>query len=84
MALATAILGSLANVIISKCEEVSSSIMVLYSGLGTDMVLLWISVADPWHFGVDPDPRIHAFDPDADPDPSIFIIDLQDANKKLI
>jgi hypothetical protein len=40
MALATAILGSLANVIISKCEEVSSSIMVLYSGLGTDMVLL--------------------------------------------
>jgi hypothetical protein len=33
---------------------------------------------------VDPDPRIHAFDPDADPDPSIFIIDLQDANKKLI
>jgi hypothetical protein len=23
-------------------------------------------------------------DPDADPDPAIFIIDLQDANKKLI
>jgi len=23
-------------------------------------------------------------DPDSDPDPSIFIIDLQDANKKLI
>jgi hypothetical protein len=20
------------------------------------------SVPDPWHFGVDPDPRIHAFD----------------------
>ncbi len=30
-----------------------------------------ISVPDPWHFGVDPDP-------------SVFIIDLQDANKKLI
>jgi hypothetical protein len=30
----------------------------------------------------DPDSRIHA--PDADPDPSIFIVDLQDANKKLI
>ncbi len=29
------------------------------------------SFADPWHFGVDPDP-------------SIFITDLQDANKKLI
>jgi hypothetical protein len=27
-------------------------------------VILLISVADPWHFGVDPDPdpRIHAFD----------------------
>jgi hypothetical protein len=38
---------------------------------------------------VDPDPRIHAsvlMDPDADPDPYIFIIDFQfqDANKKLI
>jgi hypothetical protein len=30
---------------------------------------------------MDPDA---ASDPDADPDPSIFIIDLQDANKKLI
>ncbi len=35
------------------------------------------SVADPWHFGVDPDP-------DSDPDPAIFVIDLQDASKKLI
>ncbi len=31
------------------------------------------SVADPWHFGVDPDP-----------DPTIFVIDLQGASKKLI
>ncbi len=38
--------------------------------------LLETSVADPWHFGVDPDP-------DADPDPAIFVIDLQDANKKI-
>ncbi len=30
------------------------------------------SVADPWHFGTDPDP-----------DPAIFAIDLQEANKKL-
>jgi hypothetical protein len=30
-----------------------------------------ISVADPWHFGVDPDP-------------AIFVTDLQDANKKII
>ncbi len=28
-------------------------------------------VPDPWHFGVDPDP-------------AIFVIDLRDANKKLI
>jgi hypothetical protein len=40
------------------------------------------SDADPCHFGVDPDPRMT--DPDADLDPAIFIIDLQDANKKLI
>ncbi len=35
----------------------------------------WVfcSVPDPWHFGVDPDP-----------DPSVFIIDLQDTNKKQI
>jgi hypothetical protein len=42
-------------------------------------------------FGVDPDPRIHASDEwiririrILDPDPAIFIIDLQDASKKLI
>ncbi len=35
------------------------------------------SVADPWHVGVDPDP-------DPYPDPSIFNIDLQDANKEII
>ncbi len=44
-------------------------------------------VADPWHFGVNPDPRIHASDkwmdsdpnadPDADPDPANFVIDNQ-------
>ncbi len=42
------------------------------------------SVADPWHFGVDPDPRIHASDRILDPDPAIFVIDLQDASKKQI
>ncbi len=47
------------------------------------------SVPDPWHFGVDPDPdpRIHASDKwiriwILDPDPAIFVNDLQDANKK--
>jgi hypothetical protein len=38
---------------------------------------------------VDPDPRIHASDKwirirTRDPDPDIFVIDLQDASKKLI
>jgi hypothetical protein len=33
------------------------------------------SVGDALHFGVDPD---------SDPDPAISVIDLQDANKKLI
>jgi hypothetical protein len=51
------------------------------------------SVADPCHFGVDPDPdpRIHASDEwiririrIPDPDPAILVIDLQDASKKLI
>ncbi len=51
------------------------------------------SVADPWHFGVDPDPRIHASDKwiriririrILAPDPAIIVIDLQDASKKLI
>jgi hypothetical protein len=32
---------------------------------------------------MDPDPDA-VLDPDAVPDPSIFITDLQDANKKLI
>ncbi len=38
------------------------------------------------HFGLDPDPRIHPSDqrtdPDADLDPDIFVIDLQNAKKK--
>ncbi len=46
-----------------------------------------------WHFGVDPDPPIHASDKwiriririrILDPDAATFVIDLQDANKKLI
>jgi hypothetical protein len=46
MALATAILGSLANVIISKCDEVCSSVMVFYSGLGT--VILSAFSVESW------------------------------------
>jgi hypothetical protein len=30
------------------------------------------------------DPCLCLMDPDADPDPAIFVIDLQDTNKKLI
>ncbi len=43
-------------------------------------------VADPWHFGGSgsgsADPCLWLMD--SDPDPSIFIIDLQDTNKKTI
>jgi hypothetical protein len=46
------------------------------------------SVADPCHFGVDPDPDPSLWlmdpDPDSDPDPALFVIDLQDVSKKLI
>jgi hypothetical protein len=28
-------------------------------------------------------PLTNGFDPDSDPDPAIFVIDLQDANKKM-
>ncbi len=49
------------------------------------------SVPDPWHFGVDPDPRIHASDQwirilirILDLDPAICLIDIQDASKKII
>ncbi len=45
------------------------------------------SVADPWYIGVDPgpDPQIHVSGywiriQILDPDPAIFVIDLQDAN----
>jgi hypothetical protein len=62
--------------------------------------VLWIRVVDPWHFGMDPDPRIQccgfitfccgsgsvsgSADPclwlmDPDPDPAIFVFDLQEA-----
>ncbi len=48
-------------------------------GLATDTALQVpapvVSVPDPWHFGVDSDPE-------ADPYPAIFVIDLQDTNKK--
>ncbi len=37
--------------------------------------------ADPWLWLIDPNPDS---DPNRDPDPAIFIIDIQDANKKLI
>jgi hypothetical protein len=47
------------------------------------------SVPDPWYFSADPDPWTHAFDlwiriQILDPDPAVFFINLQNANKKLI
>jgi hypothetical protein len=48
------------------------------------MGILSGSVADPRHFDVDKDPDPRMLPLLIDPDPSIFIIDLQGANKKLI
>ncbi len=50
----------------------------------TQVGVLSHSDADPWHFGTDADPRIHAslWLMDLDPDPAIFVIDIQDDNKK--
>ncbi len=39
--------------------------------------ITWTSVVDPWHFGTDPDPRLWP----VDPDPVIFVLDIQDAKK---
>ncbi len=41
-----------------------------------------VSVADPWHFGTDPDPHLWLTDPDSNPDlaPDIFVSKLQDGN----
>eukprot|EP00088_Acartia_fossae_P056587 TRINITY_DN6589_c0_g1_i3.p1 TRINITY_DN6589_c0_g1~~TRINITY_DN6589_c0_g1_i3.p1 ORF type:complete len:511 (+),score=93.16 TRINITY_DN6589_c0_g1_i3:144-1676(+) len=47
LALSTAIVGSTANVIIAKCESVSSSVMVFYSGLGGVVLALGCSFMDP-------------------------------------
>ncbi len=45
-------------------------------------LLVFFSVDDPWHFGVDPDldPQMHS----SDPDPAIFVSNLYEINKKLI
>jgi len=47
LALSTAVIGSTANVIIAKCESVSSSVLVFYSGLGGVVVALACSFMDP-------------------------------------
>jgi drug/metabolite transporter (DMT)-like permease len=47
LALSTAVIGSTANVIIAKCECVSSSVMVFYSGLGGVVLALAFSFMDP-------------------------------------
>ena len=46
LAVSTAVTGATANVIIAKCEKVSSSIMVFYSGLGGVFLALIFSIFD--------------------------------------
>ncbi|XP_023321638.1 uncharacterized protein LOC111696300 [Eurytemora carolleeae] len=47
LALGTAVTGSLANVIIAKCDHVASSVMVFYSGLGGVILGVSFSFMDP-------------------------------------
>jgi hypothetical protein len=53
-----------------------TALLTAIRNLGLYYYSLIISVPDPWHIGVDPDPRIHAadywMDPDADPDFTLF------------
>jgi len=46
LAISTAITGAMANVIIAKCEKVSSSVMVFFSGLGGVVLALVFSIFD--------------------------------------
>ncbi len=66
--------------------NISDPSQVISGSINQSTVYLLHSVADPWHFGVDPDPDL---DPriqclglmDPDPDPIIFVIDPQDETK---
>ena len=46
LALATAVMGAMANVCIAKCENVSSKVLVFYSGLGGLIISLICSCFD--------------------------------------
>jgi len=46
LAISTAVTGSLANVIIAKCERVSSTVMVFFSGVGGVVLALVFSIFD--------------------------------------
>jgi hypothetical protein len=39
-----------------------------------------VSIADPWHFGTDPDPYLWLKDSAPAPDPAIFVSDIQGKN----
>jgi hypothetical protein len=58
-------------------------------GIHNTYIIIFVSssVVDPWHFGVDPDPEIHASDKwirirILDLDPAIFVTSHKDASKK--
>ena len=49
LAIGAAVTGSLANILIAKCEVVTSSVLVFYSGLGGVIVALLCSIFDPYN-----------------------------------
>ena len=47
LALSCAIIGSASNVLIAKCQEVSSSVFVFYGGLGGVLLAVVFTANDP-------------------------------------
>ncbi len=73
-------------------QKAASAAQASYQKTEKTQMITVTSAADPWHFGVDLDPRIHALTKwiwiqiriQMDPDPAIFVIDFLDDNKKQI
>lgn len=49
LAIGAALTGSLANILIAKCEIITSSVLVFYSGMGGVIVALFCSIFDPYN-----------------------------------
>ena len=57
------------NFYTKSCRYKKKTSMLIFANLFLGYVHVETSVADPWHFGVDPDPCLWLMDSDPDPDP---------------